>query len=113
MIYKFIFDYLICLFTPFSSCLILFDIDKAKLYEVFIIALVLDILFGKFILLLYLIILWFFIRKINFKKFFVKNILIFIIYNLFLLIINGFSIFIFVSNFIFMMFYFLFLKHII
>ncbi len=113
MIYKFIFDYFVCLFTPFSSCLILFDIDKSKLYEVVSIALVLDILFGKFILLLYLVFLWFLIRKLNFKNGFVKNLFVFIIYNLFLLVIGGFSIYIFICNFIFMVFYILYMKHII
>lgn len=113
MIYRFIFDYVVCLFTPFNSCLMLFDIDESKIYEVFVIALVLDILFGKIILLLYLISLWLLIKKIRVNNCFFKNLLIFMLYVLFMLLIGEFSVSVFVSNFIFMLFYLLYLKHII
>ena len=113
MIIRFIFDYLISLFTPFNSCLVLFNIDKAKIYQILCIGFISDILFGKFIILLILIFLWILFKKFSIKNSFIKNIFILIINYVLLFVFNKFNMFFAVSCLVFMLFYFLYEKYII
>lgn len=83
MIIRFLIDYLVMLFLPINSYLMLCNIDKNKIYDVVFIGGVIDILYGKiFVNVVVLVIIYFVVKKINFKKkySYLKNLFIFMIY---------------------------------
>ena len=91
IILSFILDYIIMVFLPIDTYFIINDIDKNKLFNVFIIGFLLDIMYHKLLInLLLLLFFYFIVKKISIKNkfYYIKNIILFIIY---FFLINQFS----------------------
>ena len=83
MIIRFLIDYLVMILLPINSYLMLCNLDDNKIYDVVFIGLIIDALYGKILVnVVILVIIYFIIRKINFKKkySYLKNLFIFMIY---------------------------------
>lgn len=101
MIYLgFIFDYAINLFLPISSYFVVNELDDNNLFEVVVIGVLLDTLYGKFFWNLAILLgLYVFSRSIKIKKKYLvyKNVFFYIIYFLLMNILFGYNMNILVS----------------
>lgn len=84
MIYLgFVFDFLICAFLPFNSYLVVSDIEDNSIFEVILVGILLDTLFGHFLFnTIILLVLYFITKMIKVKNKYIvfKNIIVFTIY---------------------------------
>ena len=82
IIVGFIVDYIVMLLFPFNSYFILYELDYNKLFNVVIIGLLVDLLYGKFLFTILLVVIYFVLKKLRFKKkyWFIKNMLVFLIF---------------------------------
>lgn len=82
IILYFIIDYIVMLLLPISTCFIVWDIEKNKIFNVFIIGIIVDILYRKLLLFTcFLLSIYYFFKKINVKnKYrFLKNVIVYVI----------------------------------
>lgn len=79
----FILDFLITLIAPFKTYFVIHDIDKNKLVNVIIVGFILDFIYRNWFLNLFILLILFFCTKalqIKKKYYYLKNIVLFIIY---------------------------------
>lgn len=91
IIINFIIDYLVMIFLPIDTYFILVDFDKNKLFSVFIVGILLDIMFNKlFIFLFILLSLYLIVRKFRIKRkyYYSKNIVIYLVFFIIVSLIN-------------------------
>lgn len=95
IILNFILDYIVMLLLPFNTYFICFDIDKSNRFSVFVVGLLLDIMYHKlFINLFMLLVIYSLVKRLNVSKkyFYLKNIVLFLIYFNVTFFMNGFDI---------------------
>lgn len=95
IIINFILDYIVMLLLPFNTYFIIFNIDKSNRYSVFVVGLLLDIMYHKlFFNLIILMLFYYVVKKLNISKryYYLKNIVLFLIYFNITFFMNGFDI---------------------
>lgn len=91
MIYiNFIIDYLFMISTPFSSYFILYNLNKSKIIDIFIIGLVYYIFYKNIYFLFILVFLFLVCKYLKFSNL-VNNMIIFLLFNIILLLFNDFN----------------------
>ena len=84
----FIVDCLVMFFLPINTCFIVLDIDKNKISNVFIVGIIFDVLYSKYFLFTFFIIVFYlFIKFLKVKKKF-RLVLNTFVYLLFFIIMN-------------------------
>mgnify|MGYP003307080534 CR=1 FL=1 len=91
IILNFIIDYLVLILLPVNTFFIVNELDKNKLFNVVFIGLLVDIMYHKlFIFLLSILFLYLVVRKLKIKNkyYYLKNIMLFIIFFMIVSIFN-------------------------
>ena len=87
-------DYFLLFFCPIKTYFVINNIDKNNLFSVVIVGLILDIMYQKILFNLIILLLFYFVIKgINFKKkhYFIKNILLYGLYFNIMFFIGGYN----------------------
>lgn len=117
IIINFIIDYLVMIFLPINTYFILNDLDKNKLFSIFLVGILVDIMFNKlFVFLIILIAFYLVLKKLRVKKkyYYIKNIIIFLLFYLVKTIINNsFNLLVFSISFILQIIYMIIYKELL
>lgn len=117
IIINFIIDYLVMIFLPINTYFILNDLDKNKLFSIFLVGILVDIMFNKlFVFLFILIVFYLVLKKLKVKKkyYYIKNIIIFLLFYLVVTIINNsFNLLVFSISFILQIIYMIIYKELL
>ena len=117
IIFGFIVDYLFLIALSIDTYFFVKDIDKNKLFSVFVVGMLLDMIYHKIFINLFILVLFYFVvkkMKIKNRYYYLKNIILFIIYFNLLNLINGWDLnnyfFEFGKSFLLQIFYLFFCK---
>ena len=117
IIINFIIDYLVMIFLPINTYFILNDLDKNKLFSIFLVGILVDIMFNKLFVFLFILIAFYLVlKKLRVKKkyYYIKNIIIFLLFYLVITIIdNSFNLLVFSISFILQIIYMIIYKELL
>lgn len=82
IIIGFILDYLVMLLFPFNSYFIVYNLDKNKLFSVFLVSIIVDSIYSKVFFAIFILGLYFILKKLKIKEkySFIKNIVLYLIF---------------------------------
>lgn len=92
IITNFLIDYLVMIFLPIDTYFILNELDNNRIWSIFLIGILVDIMFHKLFLFLFILLsMYLILRKLNIKKkyYYIKNILVYLIFFMIVSLINN------------------------